>query len=110
MRQLFWGAALLAASELILISFAGPPSRADQTSAGSLVHGRNFSVPATQQIKFVPLRKIDPTLYLDKRLPRQLDLRAEQSSVKRQGQRGACTYFAITGLIEGIIKKELHKE
>lgn len=71
-----------------------------------VIIGKTFSVPATQQIQFVPLRKIDPKLYQDPSIPKEVNLREFQSKVKLQGARGACTYFVITSLIESLIKKE----
>jgi len=75
-------------------------------SAGELmVHGDSFSILATQQIKFVPLMQIAPESLTDPDLPPVVDLKSDQSKVKNQGPRGACTYFVTTSLIESIIKK-----
>lgn len=73
-----------------------------------MVNGNNFSIPATQQINFVPLKKIDPKLY--KNFPARIDLSSIQSQVKSQGPRGACTYFTLNSLVESLIKKETGKE
>lgn len=73
-----------------------------------MVNGNDFSIPATQQINFVSLKKIDPTLY--RKFPTLVDLRVIQSKVKSQGPRGACTYFTLNSLVESIIKKETGKE
>lgn len=75
-----------------------------------MVVGKHFSVPATQQIRFVPLRKIDLSLYKDSSIPRMINLRDIQSKVKSQGMRGACTYFVTTSLIESLIIKATGRE
>jgi C1A family cysteine protease len=74
------------------------------------VVGRNFTIPATQQIEFVTLKPIDPELFNDKRLPRVIDLIPYQTKVKYQGQRGSCTYFVIGSLIESLLKKSLNRD
>ncbi len=74
------------------------------------VKGKNFKVLATQQIHFVPLKKITPKLYNNAIFPRIVDLRGYQSKVKSQGMRGACSYFVITGLVESLIKKTTNRE
>lgn len=79
-------------------------------ASNEIVNGRNFRVLATQEINFVPLRKIDSNFFNDPSLPRHIDLRPIQSKVKSQGMRGACTYFVITGLVESLIKKEYKRE
>lgn len=76
--------------------------------SSSTVVGQNFSIPTTQQIYFVPLKKINPNEFIN--LPRLIDLRSSQSEVKSQGQRGACTYFAITSLVESLIKNSIGQE
>lgn len=73
-----------------------------------MVIGRNFTIPATQQIKFVPLKKTVPLKFIKIHNPKILDLRENQSAVKNQGKRGACTYFVISSLLESLIKKELN--
>ncbi len=72
------------------------------------VEGKNFKVPVTQDIHFVPLKKIESHLF--NKFPRMLDLKMHQSEVKSQGLRGACTYFVITGLVESLIKKSTGQE
>jgi C1A family cysteine protease len=74
-----------------------------------MVVGRNFTIPATQQISFVPLKKSVSANFIKNHNPQLLDLREFQSPVKNQGQRGACTYFVISSLVESLIKKELNK-
>jgi C1A family cysteine protease len=49
------------------------------------------------------LKKIDVGIFNDKSIPRKMDLRSEQSSVKNQGQRGSCTYFVMSSLLESLI-------
>lgn len=93
---------------ILLFSFFGLPKFA--LSAELMVVGNNFSVPATQQISFVPLKKSVLPSFIKVHNPKVLDLRDIQSSVKSQGQRGACTYFTISSLVESIIKKSLNKE
>lgn len=75
-----------------------------------LVKGNNFSIPEAQEIDFVPLIQIDPQLYDDPNIPSVLNLRETQSRVRSQGNRGACTYFAFTSLIESLLKKTFKKE
>lgn len=74
-----------------------------------LVIGRNFNIPATQNIFFVPLKNSITLEFEKTHVPRILDLSEFQSSVKNQGQRGTCTYFVITSLIESLFKKEFKK-
>lgn len=74
------------------------------SSEPKIVIGGSFSILATQQINFVPLKKIDLKLY--KKFPNRIDLKPIQSKVKSQGQRGACTYFTLNSLVESLIKKE----
>lgn len=74
------------------------------------VVGNDFNIPATQQIHFVPQKEIDPELFQDSSLPRVVDLRKDQSKVKDQGPRGACTYFVITGLAENLIRQTTGNE
>ena len=73
-----------------------------------IVDGRNFKVPATQEIRFVAPKKFDSAEF--KKIPDKIDLRSIQSSVKSQGKRGACTYFVITSLVESLIKKSTGRE
>ena len=75
-----------------------------------MVVGNNFRIPATQQIHFIPQKQIDPELFEDSSLPRIVDLRNDQSKVKSQGPRGACTYFVVTSLTEYLIKQKTGKE
>lgn len=70
------------------------------------VSARSFVLPIEQQIAFVPLIEIDPSQYAAADIPPTIDLTAFQSAVKNQEQRGACTYFATTSLIEGLIKQK----
>ena len=93
---------------ILLFSFLALPKIA--LSAEVMVVGNNFTVPATQQITFVPLKKSVSDKFIKDHNPKILDLRDIQSSVKSQGQRGACTYFVISSLVESIIKKSLHRE
>lgn len=86
------------------------PTYFGQESDGEMVEGNSFRIPETQNIDFVPLARIDPDLYEDPKLPRSVNLRAFQSKAKSQGMRGACTYFAFTGLAESIIKQDTNKE
>lgn len=79
-------------------------------AADLIVVGSNFKIPATQQVEFVALKKFDESLLKEKSLPRIINLRSEQSRVKSQGQRGACTYFVISSLVESLIKKKFNKE
>lgn len=85
-------------------------SKASEKSSALIVIGRNFAIPATQQIQFVSLKIYESNVFDDKTLPRVIDLRNLQSSVKSQGQRGACTYFVIASLIESLIKKASNRE
>lgn len=87
-------------------------SKAIERSAAPvvIVKGNNFSIPDTQEIQFVPLAPIDSSLYDDPKIPRILDLHKIQSDVRSQGNRGACTYFVFTSLVESLFKKELKKE
>lgn len=75
-----------------------------------IVDGKNFKISATQQIHFIPLQKIDSALFLDSALPKIVNLKEHQSSVKDQGARGSCTYFTITSMIESLIKQSSGKE
>lgn len=75
-----------------------------------MVEARDFKTEATQQIEFVPLRKINPTLFNNLNVPRQIDLRSNQTTVKSQGKRGACTYFTFTSLAESLIKRATGKD
>ena len=43
-------------------------------------------------------------------LPREIDLKSDQTSIKNQGGRGACTFFSTIGLIESVVKKDLSLE
>ncbi len=72
------------------------------------VEGQNFKVPVTQDIHFVPLKKIESHRF--NKFPKMIDLKIHQSEVKSQGMRGACTYFVIVGLVESLIKKSTGKE
>lgn len=90
---------------LLIASLSSLPNA---NAFGADVQGRNFSVPATQQIEFVPLRKVDQNAF--SKLPPSVSLVNIQSSVKSQGSRGACTYFAATGLVESLIKKATGQE
>jgi C1A family cysteine protease len=74
-----------------------------------MVVGKNFVIPATQQISFGPLIKTVSPEFIKNHVPKILDLSENQSAVKSQGQRGACTYFVISSLVESLIKKELNK-
>ena len=65
---------------------------------------------ATQEVEFVPLKKIDEGIYNDKSIPRKIDLRSQQSSVKSQGQRGSCTYFVMSSLLESLIIQKQKNE
>lgn len=76
----------------------------------SMVIGDDFSIPDTQQVEFVPLAPIDRVELSDPTLPRSLDLRGSQSKVKSQGNRGACTYFVFTGLVESLLKSQSGQE
>jgi len=73
-----------------------------------MVDGRDFLIPETQAIRFVSLRKIDSSLFAN--FPLRVDLRAQQSAVKNQGMRGACTYFTVTSLVESLIKQKTGRE
>lgn len=73
-----------------------------------MVVGRNFTIPATQQIEFVPLKKIEASKF--KKFPQAINLRSNQSAVKSQGKRGACTYFVMAALVESLLKKQTKKE
>jgi C1A family cysteine protease len=75
-----------------------------------MVVGSNFKIPATQQFKFVPLKKTEDEVFKSLAIPRRIDLKLEQSAVKSQGKRGACTYFVISSLVESLIKKKFKKE
>ncbi|MES2801248.1 MAG: C1 family peptidase [Bdellovibrionota bacterium] len=79
-------------------------------SSPLMIEGNNFSIAETQNIEFVPLLKIDPSLFNDPQMPQYLNLRKYQSIVKSQGVRGACTFFAFTSLVESILLKKTHKE
>lgn len=79
-------------------------------SSELMVIGRNFTIPATQQITFVPLKETVSEEFIKNHNPKKMDLTSIQSSVKNQGQRGSCTYFVISSLIEGLIKKEMNKD
>ena len=70
-----------------------------------MVEGDSFRIPDTQEIEFVPLKKFD---YAG--LPKKLNLRKFQSQIKSQGQRGSCTYFVFTSLVESLMKKQMTKE
>lgn len=70
-----------------------------------MVSGNNFSILATQQIAFIPLKTKKHDALQNKTLPRIVDLKQYQSPIKNQGQRGACTYFVISSLLESLIKK-----
>lgn len=78
-------------------------------SAELMVVGRSFTIPATQQIAFVPLKSTVSLKFINNHNPKILDLRENQSTVKNQGQRGSCTYFVMSSLIESLIKKETNK-
>ena len=93
------------ARNILMIMFAVRPILV-LADNGLMVAGPNFAVPATQQIRFVALSKIDPKLYQHPLIPKEIDLRKFQSKVKLQGARGACTYFVITSLVESLIKKQ----
>lgn len=95
----------------IFLSFAlAGPLTSTQNKQNKIVIGRNFQILETQQIKFVPLKTIDPKLFVDSNIPRQISLRDNQSRIKNQGMRGACTYFTVTGLAESLIKRATNQE
>lgn len=100
---------LLFLIQLALFTFYADSSFSQETTSLIIVEGNNFSIPETQEIDFIPLIKIDPVLFQDPSLPRQLNLKKYQSTVKNQGQRGACTYFVFTSLVESIIKKKTNQ-
>lgn len=93
----------------LALTFLPSPQNAFAES-DALVVGNDFVVPATQQIQFVPLKKIDPRLYDDPLIPRSVDLQKVQSKVAHQGMRGACTYFVVTSLVESLIKQKTGQE
>lgn len=72
-------------------------------STEHIVKGNNFEILATQEIEFVPLQKYDESLFQKNSISPTLNFRSEQSSVKSQGQRGSCTYFVMSGLLESLI-------
>lgn len=86
------------------LSFAQAPN------SPLMLEGNHFLLPETQDIEFVPLAKVDPSLFEDPSLPRRVDLREVQSKVKSQGTRGACTYFVFTSLVESLVKIHLNRD
>ncbi|MFZ3229719.1 MAG: C1 family peptidase [Pseudobdellovibrio sp.] len=76
-------------------------------STTEVVTAKNFEILATQEVKFVPLKKYDVSVF--NAFPKIIDLKANQSPVKSQGQRGACTYFVISSLIESLIHKSINR-
>lgn len=85
-------------------------SRSAQSSPGPIVKGKDFQTLATQQIRFVSLKKSDQALFADQNLLRRVDLKGDQTAVRNQGRRDACTYFVTTALVESFIKKSTGKE
>ncbi len=76
------------------------------SSAEKMVHGKNFEIPETQDVEFVPQKKYEKNAFTQLNVPRKIDLKNQQSAVQNQGQRGSCTYFTISSLLESLIIKK----
>lgn len=90
-----------------MLSTLAPPVL--QATESPVVTGRNFEVLQTQEIDFVDLVRSDLSR-LGRAIPRSVDLRPIQSKVKLQGDRGSCTYFVISSMLESLIKKRMGRE
>lgn len=81
-----------------------------------VVAGQRFLLDPIDNIKFRPLSKASKfglnmlTSNELKDVPRSVDLKAFQSSIKNQGNRGSCTFFATNALLEGLIKERQGQE
>lgn len=81
------------------------------------VNGRTYQLDPIEKIKFRPLKKTrfftllgaaEPIEF--EGLPRVIDTNAFQTSIKNQGGRGSCTFFATSALIESLVKQEQNQE
>lgn len=81
------------------------------------VNGRTFKLDPIEKIKFRPLKKMNIYGVLGAQepnefegLPRVIDLKETQTSVKNQGDRGSCTFFATSAFIESMVKEKQGQE
>lgn len=75
------------------------------------INGRTYQLEPIEKIKFRPLKNGLATGLLGapepeefKGLPRIINTKASQTSIKNQGNRGSCTFFATSALVESLVK------
>jgi hypothetical protein len=87
---------------VLLAQSCGPK----QIGQGLLQSNRKYKVDPYVDVK------MSSTIDLEQiaQLPNEVDLKSDQTSIKNQGGRGACTFFSTIALVESVLKKEFSLE